>query len=47
MIEHEPKDGDIILFPSYLLHEVTVNTSGQKRITVGFNVKFDLQPTPK
>ena len=47
MIEHEPNDGDILLFPSYLLHEVTVNTSAKKRITVGFNIKFDLQPTVK
>ena len=47
MIEHEPNDGDILLFPSYLLHEVTVNTSAKKRITVGFNIKFDLQPTTK
>ena len=47
MVAHEPNDGDIILFPSYLLHEVTVNTSAKKRITVGFNIKLDLQPTSK
>ena len=47
MIEHQPKDGDIILFPSYLLHEVTINTAAKKRITVGFNIKLNLQPTPK
>ena len=47
MIAHEPKDGDILLFPSYLLHEVTVNTSSKNRITVGFNIKLDLQDSPK
>jgi len=47
MIAHEPNDGDILLFPSYLLHEVTINTSAKKRITIGFNIKLDLQDRPK
>ena len=47
MIAHEPKDGDILLFPSYLLHEVAVNTSAKKRITVGFNIKLNLKDSSK
>ena len=47
MVAHEPNDGDILLFPSYLLHEVTINTSDKKRITIGFNIKLDLQDRPK
>jgi ectoine hydroxylase-related dioxygenase (phytanoyl-CoA dioxygenase family) len=47
MIAHDPKDGDILLFPSYLLHEVSVNTSAKNRITVGFNIKLDLQDPSK
>ena len=43
MIAHEPKDGDILLFPAYLLHEVEVNPSMNKRISVGFNIKLNLQ----
>ena len=47
MIAHEPKDGDILLFPSYLLHEVALNTSAKKRITIAFNIKLNLQQTAK
>jgi len=43
MIAHEPKDGDILLFPSYLLHDVETNTSSKNRITVAFNIKLNLQ----
>lgn len=32
----EPQPGDLILFPSYLLHEVPVNQGGQ-RVTLAFN----------
>jgi hypothetical protein len=32
----EPDPGDLILFPSYLLHEVPVN-QGSERVTLAFN----------
>ena len=37
-IGHGPSDGDILLFPSYLQHDVDVNLSNRDRITIGFNV---------
>jgi|TARA_R100000963_G_scaffold32308_1_gene23935 uncharacterized protein (TIGR02466 family) len=37
-IGHAPSDGDILLFPSYLQHDVDVNLSTKNRITIGFNV---------
>ena len=36
MVAHEPNDGDILLFPSYLLHEVTL--THDKTIIIGFNI---------
>jgi ectoine hydroxylase-related dioxygenase (phytanoyl-CoA dioxygenase family) len=32
----EAKPGDVVLFPSYLYHEVPVNP-GERRLTVAFN----------
>ena len=37
-IGHAPSDGDVLLFPSYLQHDVEVNLSKKNRITIGFNV---------
>lgn len=37
-IGHAPSDGDILLFPSYLQHDVDINLSPKDRITIGFNV---------
>ena len=34
----EPHDGDLILFPSYLKHEVRPNPSERERINLAFNV---------
>jgi len=35
-----PKAGDVLLFPSYLLHGVTPHTLRKPRTTVTFNMKF-------
>ena len=32
------KDGDIILFPSYLNHKTNINKTNNKRITFSFNL---------
>ena len=37
----EPTDGLLLLFPSYLLHEVLVNTSEKQRINLVFNLRID------
>nr|NIM64347.1 hypothetical protein [Acidobacteriota bacterium]NIQ86516.1 hypothetical protein [Acidobacteriota bacterium] len=37
-LEIEPHDGDLILFPSYLKHEVLPNPSERERINLAFNV---------
>lgn len=34
---YEPQDGDIIMFPSYLLHRVERNKSNKQRISMAFN----------
>ena len=34
---YEPVDGDIILFPSFLLHKVERNLSNTQRINMSFN----------
>ena len=37
-IGHAPSDGDILLWPSYLHHDVEPNLSTQNRINIAFNV---------
>jgi hypothetical protein len=39
----EPSDGQLLIFPSYLLHEVLQNTSDRQRINLGLNVKIDFE----
>ena len=34
----KPKEGDLLIFPSYLYHDVGVNLSDEERIVVSFNV---------
>ena len=41
MIGHEPHDGDVLLFPSYLEHDVVRNPHPtRQRISVAFNAKI-------
>jgi ectoine hydroxylase-related dioxygenase (phytanoyl-CoA dioxygenase family) len=40
MIGHEPREGDLLMFPSYLLHDVEVNRSNRQRISIAFNATF-------
>ena len=37
-IGHSPSDGDILVWPSHLHHDMEVNLSSQERINVAFNV---------
>ena len=37
----KPKEGDLLIFPSYLYHDVGVNLSDEERIVVSFNVDID------
>ena len=39
-IEIEPKEGTIILFPSYLRHAVTPNLSEKERVSMSFNIEL-------
>lgn len=36
---YEPADGDVMIFPSYLLHQVNKNTSNIQRISMAFDIK--------
>ena len=38
IIEKDPKEGDLLIFPSYLFHEVGTNLSDQERVVVSFNI---------
>jgi uncharacterized protein (TIGR02466 family) len=35
-----PKDGDLIMFPSWMPHEVDVNMNERERINIAFNMKI-------
>jgi len=43
MIGHLPNDGDVLCFPSYLLHDVVCNPSPRQRITIAFNATFKVK----
>ena len=38
---YEPDDGDVLMFPPYLMHRVERNTGSQQRITLAFNARTD------
>ena len=37
----KPEEGDLIVFPSYLYHEVGVNLSDKDRVIISFNIDID------
>ena len=37
-VEIEPKEGDLLIFPSYLYHAVAENLSEENRIIISFNI---------
>jgi len=41
MIGHDPQDGDCLIWPSYLLHDVDVNRSDRQRISIAFNAVIE------
>jgi len=43
---YEPEDGDLILFPSYLLHKVMPNPIDRQRINMAFNVNLKVTEDP-
>ena len=36
-----PKEGGLILFPSYVDHSVNENLSNEERIVISFNIKVN------
>jgi hypothetical protein len=43
---HEPDDGDLLLFPAYLLHDVESNPNNSPRINCAFNVSLVPRQVP-
>jgi uncharacterized protein (TIGR02466 family) len=39
-ISYQPKDGDLLLWPAWLPHEVEVNNSDKQRVNIAFNIKL-------
>ena len=39
-----PKEGALVLFPSYLDHSVNENLSNEERIVISFNIKIQMKP---
>ena len=37
-VEIEPEEGDLLLFPAYLMHGVNRNETDEDRIVISFNV---------
>ncbi len=43
---HTPEDGDMLLFPGHLLHDVEANPSDQPRVNCAFNVALAVKHIP-
>ena len=41
-----PKEGALVLFPSYLDHSVNENLSNDERIVISFNIRIQIKPKP-
>jgi len=39
-VNSEVEEGMLLLFPSWLIHSVPVNTSNERRISISFNINF-------
>ena len=37
---YEPKDGDLLIWPAWIPHEVEVNQSDKQRINIAFNIRL-------
>ena len=37
----KPLEGNIILFPSFLMHEISDNNNDKDRISISFNIMID------
>tara|TARA_B110000503_G_scaffold29559_1_gene47468 strand:- start:4494 stop:5168 length:675 start_codon:yes stop_codon:yes gene_type:complete len=42
---YEPEDGDVLLFPPYLLHRVERNNGNQQRVNISFNATTEMNRT--
>ena len=38
-----PKEGGLVLFPSYLDHSVNENLSNEERIVISFNIRISIK----
>ncbi len=43
VINFDPKDGDLVIFPGWLPHDVEPNNSDKQRINIAFNISFNVQ----
>lgn len=39
-MSYEPKDGDLLVWPAWMPHEVEINKSDKKRVNIAFNIKL-------
>ena len=39
-MSYQPKDGDLLLWPGWLPHEVEINNSEKQRVNIAFNIKL-------
>ena len=39
-MSYQPKDGDLLVWPAWMPHEVEVNNSDKQRVNIAFNIKL-------
>lgn len=43
VMTYRPNDGDLVVFPGWVPHDVGPNTSNKQRINIAFNISFNVQ----
>ena len=42
-MSYTPKDGDLVVFPGWVPHDIELNKSNKPRINISFNISFNVQ----
>ena len=43
VMSYTPKNGDLVLFPGWVPHDIEVNKSSKERLSIAFNISFNVK----
>ena len=42
-MSYTPTNGDLVVFPGWMPHDIEPNTSSKERISIAFNISFNVK----